>query len=160
MRPTLPAPVLAVLLAALLVATSAHGEETHRAITFNKHGVSLDLPTGVTATERSGPDFLLYYFTEKKHQVLFAYFGFAPSFPNAAPKNAEVVTETVGGFSAQSVRWLESDGGHSRESLVRVSNKGGLQFVHFIYTGLNANDSKRVDAIIASLRFQPADAGN
>jgi hypothetical protein len=53
---------------------------------FSRHGVQLGLPPDVRTEEKTGPDFFLYYFLEKeKSQILFAYFGFAPSFPNAAP---------------------------------------------------------------------------
>jgi hypothetical protein len=121
---------------------------------FSRHGVNLDLPPDVRAEEKTGPDFFLYYFLEKeKGQILFAYFGFAPSFPNAAPPNSAVVTETIGGFPTKSIKWRNPDGRFCRESLVQVSEKGWLQFVHFIYSGLSDEASKRADSIIASLRY-------
>ena len=90
---------------------------------------------------------------KEKSQILFAYFGFAPSFPNAAPPNSAVATETVGGFSTKSIRWRDPDGRSCRESLVQVGKEGWLQFVHFIYTGLGDEAAKRADSIIASLRY-------
>ena len=121
---------------------------------FSRHGVQLDLPPDVTTEEKRGPDFFLYYFLEKeKSQILFAYFGFAPSFPNAAPPDLAVVTETVCGFSTKSIRWRDSNGRYCRESLVRVGEEGWLQFVHFIYTGLAAEAAKRADSIIGSLHY-------
>ena len=143
-----------VLMASVVVAP---GGGTLSGNLFSRHGDQLGLPPDVRTEEKTGPDFFLYYFLEQeKSQILFAYFGFAPSFPNAAPPDSAVVTETVGGFPTKSIKWRDADGRFCRESLVQVSEKGWLQFVHFIYTGLAAEAAKRADSIIGSLHYTAA----
>jgi hypothetical protein len=149
-----------IILGAVMLMASvmdAQGGDAPSRNLFSRHGVNLDLPPDVRTEEKTGPDFFLYYFLEKeKSQILFAYFGFAPSFPNAAPPDLAVVTETVGGFPTKSIKWRDADGRFCRESLVQVSKEGWLQFVHFIYTGLAAEAAKRADSIIGSLHYTAA----
>jgi hypothetical protein len=145
-----------VLVAAAFVAGAiiAHGGDAPFQGKFSKFGVSLDLPVGVETVETKGPDFFLYYFVEnRERQVLFAYLGTAPSFPNSAPRGLETITESIGGFSTKSIRWPDINGGYCRESLVDLGGVGWPRFIHFAYAGLSEEASKKSDAIIATLRY-------
>jgi hypothetical protein len=159
--------LLVTLLAAFAVcpafAQNAPAPQQPPRKTFDMGGVIVTLPTGVKVEKRRGPDFDLFYFTTaekdakgKPRQILFAYIGFAPGFPNAAPKGTPETKETINGYTTRSCRWKSKEGTTCRESLVSTGRNDWAKYVHFIYTDLTPAEAKTADEIIATVHTVPA----
>jgi hypothetical protein len=140
-------------------APEAHGQKAPTPKLFDMGGVTVTLPPGVKAEKRRGPDFDLFYFATgvkdakgKPRQILFAYIGFAPSFPNTAPKGTPQMKEMANGYSARTCRWKTKGGGVCCEALVSTGRTDWAKYVHFVYTDLTAAEAKAAEEIIASVR--------
>lgn len=153
--------LLCFLVLSVIAATAptSYGQKAPVLKPFDMGGATVALPPGVKAEKRRGPDFDLFYFTMagkdakgKPRQILFAYIGFAPSFPNAAPKGTPQMKEMANGYSARTCRWKTKNGRLCCEALVGTGRTDWAKYVHFVYTDLTAAEEKTAEEIIASVR--------
>lgn len=147
--------VLGLLLSRELMAAD-RGEKP-----FNLEGPQVLLPPLVRATKKAGPDFYLFYFIvgedrssspQKTRQVLFAYVGFAPSFPRDSPESVRETPGQINGKPTRTLTWKDSKGKLRREVLWKTGRSDFVRQVHFIYSGLTEADAKLADSIIATVR--------
>lgn len=113
-------------------------------------GPQVTLPKEVNVSKKEGPDFLLYYFTGPRKQVLFAYVGFAPSFPDGIPKSVKPRKGEINSMEETTYSWKRNKTQFFRETLIKTGRHDFAEYVHFSYSRLNASEAKVSDAIIAS----------
>lgn len=146
---------LAGMIALAFVLCGDVAARTQEFTAFDLEGVTLQLPKGVTTKKTDRADFVLYYFTRKDHQILFAYVGGHPSFPLNAPKDTREQKGKVNGMTTRTVLWRGPKGGSNRETLVATGREDFARYVHFVYSELTDAEVKEVDAMIASAKVTP-----
>ena len=153
--------LLVALVFALVSATPATAQGGSVLTPFPMGEVQVLLPKAVTVSTRQGPDFTLYYFltgkADKERQVLFAYVGYAPSFPpDGVPRGIKEQPSKINGKPARMLKWKDKEGKAFCEILVNTGISlapGTVSLkVHFSYGGLTEAEAKAAEGIIATLR--------
>ena len=119
---------------------------------YTMEGPQVLLPAGVTGQKNNGPDFVTYTFKQGGRQVLFAYVGFAPEFPQSAPKGVQPYKAPVNGLAATTCLWADKQGAACRETLVKTGRTDFAKVIHFAYNGLSPAEAQAANAVIASTR--------
>ena len=122
---------------------------------YDLRGAWLTLPKGINPKKQPGPDFDTFSFEDqKKHQVLFVYIGFHPSFPSAeAPKNQKPTLGKLNGMKTHEVAWRDKKFRH-REILVQLDKN---LVAHCIYRAASDADAHLSQTLLATLRRQRQD---
>jgi hypothetical protein len=112
------------------------------------------LPPGFTVQKSTIIDFTLYRVSRGESDIPFLgiYSGSYPSFGKLAPRSARITRASIGTLPAETVEWVDSGGGHSRE--VKVTLHSGY-LLHLWYEGLSTDDASLADSIIASVAYDP-----
>ncbi len=120
---------------------------------FKTEGFTLALPHDVTVQQELRADFVILSFKAGDKQILAAYAGNHPSFPsNGVPPQAEIKVGNINGLQSKTVTWKDQEGTSSRDTLIRVHDKGWPTYVHIWYSRVSKDSAEVADKIIESLR--------
>ena len=139
-----------------LTAVGARADSTG----YHGLGFTVQLPDGIAVKKSEMVDFDTYEFsrTADGTELLGAYAGNAPDFPQSVPSNANEGIKRINGLRATSYRWTDAAGRFHAVLLIELAPRGIVRFplyVHYWYHDLTGPDAALSDGIIESTVATP-----